>query len=245
MKKPKAILLLFGDLLAYLYAIVPGIIAWTMVIAFIAYFDFKYWSIAFGPVILLFGFIFTCLIFRIILPPLKPGLYRPGFDLQVILWHLNNSLANALENAGLKTAIYSFHITRWLYWRAMGMKVPFGVICSTLVTFREYPLITVEKGVSFSAYNHVSCHTFEGERLLLGKIHIGENSFVGMNTIVGPRTTIGKDCFIGVNNILLFDKIKDGEKVDNFQYEYGNPRLKKYPLHAKSAIESLKDGDHV
>ena len=117
------------------------------------------------------------------------------------------------------------------------MNVPFGIISSTLVTLREYPLITIEKGVAFSAYNHISCHSFEGERLLLGPIYIGKDSFIGMNTIIGPKTKIGKNCFIGANNILLFDTIKDRQKIDNFEFEYGNPRKRKYPSHAKKGFE--------
>jgi NDP-sugar pyrophosphorylase family protein len=235
--KPKTPLLIFGDIIGYVYAIFPGLFSWSLTITLLYRYEFCIPLLLASPLILMMSFIFICFVFQRALPKMKPGLYRPGASPQIIVWHLNNALANALENAGLKIPIYSFHTTRWLYWRAMGMTVPFGVVCSTLVTFREYPLITIEKGVSFSAYNHISCHTFEGERLMLGKLHIGENTFIGMNTTVGPRTTIGKNCFIGAHNILYFDKVADNQKIENFEYIFANPKKKMYPSFSKDLFE--------
>ena len=162
---------------------------------------------------------------------MKPGMYRTDGNINIIIWHLNNALANALENAGLKNPIYSFHLTKWLYWKAMGANIAFGTLSSPLLIIREFPLITIGKGVSLSGYNHISCHTFEGSRLLLAPINIGDNSFIGMNTVIGPKTKIGNNCFIGINNFLVFDTVLDNSRIENFEYEYGSPARKQRPAH--------------
>lgn len=60
------------------------------------------------------AFIISCFLFQRALPKMKPGLYKTDGNTNIIVWHLNNALANALENSGLKTPIYSFHLTKWL-----------------------------------------------------------------------------------------------------------------------------------
>ena len=234
--KPKPLLLLFGDLIAYIYAIFPAVISWALGISFILKFkdsDLLIFLVFLTPIIIIFTFILTCFIFQRLLPKMKPGLYKTDGNINIIVWHLNNALANALDNAGLKTPIYSFHLTKWLYWKAMGANIAFGTLSSSLIVIREYPLITIEKGVSLSGYNHISCHTFEGSRLLLAPINIGENAFIGMNTVIGPKSKIGKNAYIGVDNYIVFDTVADDGRVENFEFEYGSPARKQFPKHIK------------
>ena len=232
--KPKPLLLLFGDLIGYIYAIFPAIIGWGTALLFIYNLNntiFFIPSFFLAPFIAMLSFIFTCFIFQRILPKMKPGMYKTDGNINIIIWHLNNALANGLENAGLKNPIYSFHLTKWLYWKAMGADIAFGTLSSPLLVMREFPLITIGKGVSLSGYNHISCHTFEGSRLLLAPIKIGTNSFIGMNTVIGPKTKIGNNCYIGINNFLVFDTVADDSRIENFEYEYGSPARKQRPSH--------------
>jgi hypothetical protein len=61
---------------------------------------------------------------------------------------------------------------------------------------------------------HVSCHTFEGERLILGRISLGEDSLVGARAYIFPNVTIGRRCSIGVNTIVRKNRVlRDGSMI--------------------------------
>lgn len=40
---------------------------------------------------------------------------------------------------------------------------------------------------------------------ILGDVYIGENTFIGMNTIITKPVTIGKNCIIGAGSIVTKD----------------------------------------
>jgi acetyltransferase-like isoleucine patch superfamily enzyme len=237
-KRPSFFLLIVADFIGYIYSAIPSVISWTVPLCLIYLVRddllLLVSAILLTPLIAALLFIFICFLFQRSLPKMKPGIYRPGFSKGAIIWHLNNCLANGVEIGCFKTLIFSNKILKWLYFRAMGAKIAFGIFSSTLITLREYPLITIGEGSSISAYCHISCHNFQGDKILLAPITIGKNVFIGMKTLIGPKTIIGDDVFIGVENSLVFDKIESGKTVANFEFEYGNPTKKLAPSHIKS-----------
>ncbi len=227
-KRPSIVFLLLADMVGYFYSAVPAALAWFGAGAFIYILSTNVWlmflAVIISPLVLSLLFILICFLFQRVLPKMKPGIYRPGVSKGAIVWHLNNSLAQGLEIASLKMLIFSNKTLKWLYFRAMGAKIAFGIFSSTLVTFREYPLITIGEGSSIGAYCHISCHNFQGEKILLAPIVIGKNVFIGMKTLIGPKTTIGDDVSIGGNNNLSFDTVAPNTIIKNFEYEYGKNR---------------------
>ena len=230
-KRPPIWLLILSDIVGYFYSVVPATAAWFTG-AFVVYISHNNFlllllSVLFLPLISMIIFIVICFCFQRTLPKMKPGIYRPGVSKGAIVWHLNNCLANSLEIGLFKTLIFSHKIPKWLYWRAMGAKIAFGIFSSTLITLREYPLITIGEGSSISAYCHISCHTFQGDKILLAPITIGQNVFIGMKSVIGPKTIVGDNAHIGISNNLVFDTISPGSKLDNFEFEHGNPSKKR------------------
>lgn len=200
--------LFFSDTIGYFYAFVPGLFSWSVTIFYINQLWETYFlipGVLLVPCILVLSFISITFILQRILPKLKPGLYRVDQPHpQIIIWHLNNCLGDALDISGLKPLVFRFYITKYLYWRAAGAKIEFGIISSILLTMREYPLLSIKKGTCLSGFVHVSAHTFQGDKLLLAPIEIGSNVFVGMNSIIGPKTKIGDNAWVGANNSRVF-----------------------------------------
>jgi carbonic anhydrase/acetyltransferase-like protein (isoleucine patch superfamily) len=65
----------------------------------------------------------------------------------------------------------------------------------------------LEDNVIIGGLADVSCHTFEGDRLILGRVRIGEGSVIGAHAYIFPNVDIGRHCSIGVNTIIRKNRI--------------------------------------
>ena len=210
-----------------LLSVGPGAIAWSAVAVYLksiwALPPFSFFLVSLlSAFVLLFSFVGTVLVVRLCLPKLKRGVYPMGINLGAFTWFCHLGLSRAAEVAGVKPFLNAFYFSKYLHWRALGMKIPFGVNTSIGVSFVDLSMITIKKGSTISEGVHIACHTFVGDRLFLSHVEIGENVFIGMNCILGPKTRLGDGAWIGMNNFIS-ESIPAGTKLDNFQWEHGNP----------------------
>lgn len=74
---------------------------------------------------------------------------------------------------------------------------------------------------------------------LFGRITIGDNSFIGMNSLILPKTTIGKNCVVGAgsvvrgiipdNSVVAGNPAKVVMSTDEYKKRiYNNPALDNY-----------------
>jgi acetyltransferase-like isoleucine patch superfamily enzyme len=171
------------------------------------------YKIIISAILLPFLFILSCFIVRILLPRLKKGTITPGANKKYLTWALHLSLGRAIRIFQLKDLIYSSYLLKYLYWRAMGANIAFGVNSSMYVNIIDLPLVTIEKNVTLGDQVQLSCHILANGRLVLGEIFIGENSFISFDTQIGPMTKIGKNCFVGPDQNHIKLKLKDGERT--------------------------------
>lgn len=215
------------DFLGLILSVGPGACAWSMVLVYIrSIWDLptvQFFALSLlSPFVLLFTFVAVLFMLRIILPKLKRGVYPMGLNLGTFTWFFHLGLSRASEVAGLRPFLNAFFFTKYLHWRALGMKIAYGVNTSIGVSFVDLSMITIGKGSTISEGVHIACHTFVGDRLFISPVVIGENVFVGMNCVMGPKTKIGNGAWIGMSN-LISDAIPEGAKIDNYQWEHGNP----------------------
>ncbi len=170
-------------------------------------------SLFIGIILLPFTFILGCYLVRLALPPLKKGHFPLGLNKKYITWGAHLSLGRSIRVFQLKDFIYSSYILKYLYWKAMGAKIAFGINSSMYVNLIDLPLITIEKGVTLGDQVQLSCHIIANGKIVLGEIKIGEGTFVSFETSIGPMSKIGKNCFIGPGQKHLKLKLKDGEKT--------------------------------
>jgi len=221
--------LILADVVGSIVAWGPGATTWMICVLFVR----SIWGheafaalLLLLPVIAAGAIISVTFFFLLCLPRLKPGVYEVD-SFAIKAWYMNFSLTNSLHVSGLMPLIYTTYLTKWLYFRAMGAKIAYGVHLSIYTKFREFPLITIGKGSSLSAGTHIACHTHVGNKLMLGTVEIGERCFIGMDTIVGPKTKIGDDSWIGYGNRLLMDRVEPNTKIDNFEWNLGSPSKRK------------------
>jgi len=177
--------------------------------------------------VLIFPLLFIQCIFiiRLILPKVKEGTFSLGLNRGFIGWYLNLALGRSIRVFQVQDFIYSSYLLKYLYWKAMGANIEYGVHSSMYVNLVDLQLINIKAGVTLGDEVQVGCHMMIGDKIYLKKIFIESDSFIGINSKIGPGTKIGKSAFIGPWNILMRKKIKDNEKVEAFTF-FGSESLK-------------------
>jgi acetyltransferase-like isoleucine patch superfamily enzyme len=149
-----------------------------------------------------------------------------GVNRGTLAWATNLALSRASEIAAVRPLLNAFFFSKYLHWRALGMKIDYGVNTSIGVSFVDLPMITIRKGSTVAEGVHIACHTFVGDRLVVFPVEIGENVFVGMNCTIGPKTKIGNGAWIGMHNVIGGDLIPEGTKIESYAWEHGNPKAR-------------------
>lgn len=220
---------LLVDLITMGFSLTPGLAAWAAFVSYLRWSwdrtGFLLWALL-APAVLVGSFLGACWLIRLCIPRMKPGTYPMGMSRDFLAWYMALCLGHAVRIAGLQPFFFTFYLTKYLYWRAMGARIAYGVNSSIFVLLADYPLLRIGKGCTMGANVFVLGHMFLGDKVMLGYVDIGDNVFLGTGTLVGPRTTIGSKSWIGMHNRLLKDTLPEGSRVENFEWEHFNPARK-------------------
>jgi hypothetical protein len=141
------------DLVSFVLSVGPGAVAFAAAAMILRHFWGTHWFFfvalfAVIPLVLVFLGVLFCL--RLAVPRLKRGVYPLGINLGLFSWYCHLALSRSGEVCGLRPLLHSFYLTKFLYWRALGMKIPFGVNTSIGVSFVDLPMITIGRGCTIS-----------------------------------------------------------------------------------------------
>ena len=234
------------DFLAAVLSVMPGMIAWASVGLYLRAVWSRDWLILYFaavPILLVSVFLIMIRLLRAIVKRPKPGIYRAGLNRGFGSWLCTMYLAQAVRVAGLKPLIFTFYLTRFLYWRALGGNIAYGVNCSPFINISDLPLVTIREGVTIGAYTHIAAHVFRGEKVIVAPVTLGKGVQLGMNCVIGPGTRIGDQAAVGLNctvglhtdigngasigagNRIIGETIEEGATIGHFEWEYGDPSL--------------------
>ncbi len=160
---------------------------------------------------------------RMLLPKLIPGVYPAGFNRGFLSWHLHFALARAANLAMLTPLIQLFFWTKYLYWKAMGANIPYKVNASIDVKFTEFSLITIGANSIIASEVTISCHAWDGDKLILAPVKIGQSVFVGPRTQIGLNSEIRNNVWIGHGNFITNQIILERAHIGNFEWRHDNP----------------------
>lgn len=172
-----------------------------------------FWQILLFPFLLQIFFILFVFILRILLPQLKPGVYLVGFNKGFMAWYFHSMLTRSARTFGIHYLLHCTATFRWLYWRALGAKVPFNMSTSYKITLHDAPVITIGEGTTLAEDTELSGHLVRGDKVLVAAVKIGKGVFIGRKTYIGPRTRIGDHAWIGMNNTLSGQVIAEKEVI--------------------------------
>jgi carbonic anhydrase/acetyltransferase-like protein (isoleucine patch superfamily) len=146
---------------------------------------------------------------RILITGFKPGRYAT--DSTVFLrWLIYSGLHLILMN----TVLPFMTGTPWakLFYKILGCKIGKNVFINSKWLNDSY-LLEVEDNVVIGGDAIISCHTFEGQKLVLGKIKIGSDTLISANTYIMPGAAIGKKCNIGLFSYVRKNKVIPGNTM--------------------------------
>ncbi|WP_101542778.1 acyltransferase [Bacteroides cutis] len=129
----------------------------------------------------------------------------PQYSLQRIL----RKLLLTLSVSPIFTGNFRCKILKWAGVNIGGQSfIGANVIIDTL----HPELISIGQGCVITSGTCILSHFYSTQKAIfyLGKVHIGKNVFIGMNTIIVKAVTIGDNAVIGAGSIITCD-IPSGE----------------------------------
>jgi len=229
-----------GMLLVYaFYGIVFGISLTPS--AFLVYkvfglFDFSvFWhflvfTITIGVSLYLF-FIIALIVFgvfeKLLVIGFKPGRYSTS-SFTFLRWLIYSGLHILLLNTVLPFMAGSSFAK--VFYKILGAKIGKNTFINTRGLHDAY-LLEIGDNVVIGGETDISCHIFEGNSLILGKIKIGSNTLIGTHCYIMPDVTIGDKCNIG-----LYSYVRKKRNVDDGSMIMAIPGL-----NARKVAEIIKD----
>lgn len=154
-------------------------------------------TVTFGVSVYLF-FIVALIVFgiveRILVIGFKPGKYSTSSPL-FIRWLIYSGLHILLLNTVLPFMAGSSYAK--MFYRILGAKIGKNAFINTRGLHDAY-LLEIGDNVIVGGETDISCHIFEGNYLILGKIKIGNNTLIGTHCYIMPDVSIGNNCNIGL-----------------------------------------------
>ncbi len=215
------------ETLTMLFALGPAAVTWYSAIIFVrSIWDSSYFYawLALFPFVVIFSFLTVTLVMRLLLPKIKPGVYTIGTSPQFLAWMLTLYLGHGVRIAGLQPLFAAFYGLKYLYWRAMGANIAYGINSSIFANFADYPMLNIGRGCTIGAFTFVCGHTFVGNKVIIGQVILEDNVYVGYDCTIGPKTKVGQGAWIGAGNRLLQDKVEPNTRLDNFQWQHFSPK---------------------
>lgn len=212
--------LLVVDALTMLCSLLPVAAAWggTLIYLQRAYQQGWFvWAALSTPLVLPALFLIAVWIVRLAIPPVRPGTYDIGLSKGYVTWYIILCLGHSVRIAGLHPFFFAFYTPKYLYFRAMGADVAYGVNSSIFAMFADYPMLKIGKGSTVGADAFILGHMFVGKKVMIGKVEIGENVFVGAYCLIGTETKIGDNTWIGMNNRLMRETLPPDSRLENFE----------------------------
>jgi len=174
---------------------------------------FLIFTITIGISLYLF-FIVALLVFgiveKILVIGFKPGKYSTSSFL-FLRWLIYSGLHILLLNTVMPFMAGSSFAK--IFYRILGAKIGKNTFINTRGLHDAY-LLEIGDNVVIGGETDISCHIFEGNSLILGKIKIGNNTLIGTHCYIMPDVTIGNKCNIGLYSYIRKKRnIEDGSMI--------------------------------
>lgn len=164
---------------------------------------------------------------RILVIGFKPGKYSTA-SFTFIRWLIYSGLHILLLNTVLPFMAGS--VFSKIFYRILGAKIGKNTFINTRGLHDAY-LLEIGDNVVVGGETDISCHIFEGNHLILGKIKIGSNTLIGTHCYIMPDVTIGDKCNIG-----LYSYVRKKKTIEDKSMIMAIPGL-----NARKVAEIIKD----
>lgn len=151
---------------------------------------------------------------KLVQPKLSVGFCKVGLNKKYFAWGLNSVFQGLFTTSFFDRQIHLVFYLKYLYYRAMGMKLPFSAVIGTRAVIRQAELIELGEKVVLGEQSNLFGHVSpDGKRHFQGRIRIGEGSLVGAYAVIGPDVEIGARTVLG-SHALISPMTRIGSDVE-------------------------------
>lgn len=157
----------------------------------------------------------TGLVKFLLIPKPKEGEYDFPKDKQSLYWLLNIMITQYLF-VPFSRLIFLNNSLRFICLNLYGVKLSFSTMVSTSVTLKDFDLIKIGSHTVIGGWAYVYGHYQPSkDRLILAVTEIGNNSFIGAESVVNCGAKIHNNVFTGARCIIGYSAtIEDNCKID-------------------------------
>ncbi len=155
------------------------------------------------------GIIVIGIVVRILSLGIKPGKYDAK-SITMIRWLIYSGIFMIAVKTILPFTAMTFFSQ--LFFKILGCKIGKNVYINT-PNLDDPQFLEIGNNVVIGGLTIISCHTFEGNKLILGRIKIGNNTLIGTNCYIMPDVTIGNNCNIG-----MYSYIRKNQNIPDRSY---------------------------
>jgi carbonic anhydrase/acetyltransferase-like protein (isoleucine patch superfamily) len=151
----------------------------------------------------LYALILVVSLVRVCLPHLKPGVYKMSSPDHFKLY-LHMGLCNYVFTTSLIHHIQLMSLTRWLFYRGVGLKLDRSVMIAPGALIRDTNVVSIGKRSLIGGHAFIVGHVAVSlEEFIVGNVEIGEDVIIGGCASLSPGNKIGSGALIGPFAILL------------------------------------------
>lgn len=132
-------------------------------------------------------------ILREVIPAPLVGSHRVAKDPGYTRWIASTSFAEVATNVVLRWPFSFLHVTRFLYWRALGARIAFGASVPWDLVVRDPVLLVIEHGAQLEHGVRIEQGLHARGRIRVDSVHISGGCLIGAHAVLMPGASIGLD----------------------------------------------------
>ena len=121
-------------------------------------------------------------------------------------WFLAATLISVLENSPFKSMTVGISFFSTWFYRGMGAQMPASVLVGKSL-IRDPWFFELGENVNIGTGCMLLGHLGHGKEVILGKIRIGDNAIIGVNTVIFPDVRIGNNARVGAGAVVVLGTV--------------------------------------
>ena len=132
-----------------------------------------------------------------LIPKPPEGSLRVSRERKYLLWVISRSFSDVVTSALFVFPFRALHLTRYIYFRALGAKLAYDSTIDPSVNIQTPRLLAVDAGAQLEAGVKVENVVHAMGRVKISPVTISEGALVGAHVVLMPGATLGPNARVG------------------------------------------------
>lgn len=132
-----------------------------------------------------------------IIPKPPEGSIRVSRDRKYLIWVISRSFSDVVTSNLFITPFRALHLTRFIYFRALGAKLAYDATIDPSVNIQTPRLLAIDAGAQLEAGVKVENVVHAMGRVKISPVTVSEGALVGAHVVLMPGATLGPNARVG------------------------------------------------